>query len=267
LVCAALREAESEPVLRGPGHWQTLESSVFDPVPSPSLPGAYLDIGRLPGCAILAGSLGVLAAFASALFARSPYHGACLWLASCALLPVFCTGRARALPLDLLAYSRRWLRRAERRLSRSPDLVIKPLGRFCTANRELDELRLTIAPARGLPGLIALELALEPHSGLTGQRAEPVLVIRAAEGSACQLALPRQLAWTRGRSVEERAALLRPKLPTLSLTVALIQEVLEALGSAPEVAGATASKNARKSAGKALSMAKAGTRASPAHAT
>jgi hypothetical protein len=166
----------------------------------------------------------------------------------------------------LLAQSRRWLRRAERRLRRDPELVVKALGRFCAASGELDELRLTITPARGLPGLIALELALEPQTGVTGPRAEPVLVIRAAEGSACQRALPRQLAWTRGRSAEERAALLRPKLPTQTLAVALVQEVLAMIGPA-ETAGVTTSKKARKSSGKPLSTAKAGTRASPAHAT
>jgi hypothetical protein len=89
LLCAALRAAESEPVLRGPGHWQTLDSSALQLPPSAALPGAFLDAGRPPGLALLTGSLGVLAALASALFARSPYHGSCLLLGSSALLPVF----------------------------------------------------------------------------------------------------------------------------------------------------------------------------------
>jgi hypothetical protein len=264
---AALRTPEAEAPLRGPGHWQTLEPSVLDPIAAPALPGAWLDAGRVPGFLLLLLALGGWVALASWSFAGSPYLGACLLLAASALLPVFCTGRARELPLDALAESRRFLGRARQRLARDRSLVVKPLGRFCAATTQLDELRLSISPARGLPGLIAMELALEIQSGLGGQRAEPVIVIRSTEGSRCQLALPRQLCWTRGRSADERAALLRPKLPTVSLAVGLVQESLGVMGLAADGSLAGASKKARKSSGKALSTSKAATRSSPAHAT
>ena len=39
-----------------------------------------------------------ITALALKLFETSPYYGACLWLGSSALLPIFCTGRAAELP-------------------------------------------------------------------------------------------------------------------------------------------------------------------------
>jgi len=267
LSLAALRTPEAETPLRGPGHWQTLDAAVLEPSSTPALPGAWLDVGRVPGCLLFLLALGGWTALARSVFANSPYLGACLLLAASVLLPVFCTGRERELPLDALAESRRFLRRARQRLARDRRLVVKPLGRFCAATRELDELRLSISPARGLPGLIAMELALEIQPGLGGQRAEPVIVIRSTEGSRCQLALPRQLCWTRGRSADERAALLRPKLPTSRLAVALVQESLAVMGLGADGSSATAAKKARKSSGNGLATANAATRSSPAHAT
>lgn len=235
LLLASHRAPISETRLRGPGEWQALDSSTLaHAAASLRLPGAWLDVGRVRGFSLLLGLLVLWTAAALRLFESSPYHGACLLLGSTALLPVFCTGRAAELPEPALAQSRRFLARVLKRLQGHGDLLVQALGRYCASAGELDELRLAIHPARGLPGLIGMELALEVRPGLAGQCAAPVIVIRAADGSPCQRALPRQLSWSRGRTAEERAALVRPKLPSVALSVELLLE-LAARASEPPV--------------------------------
>jgi hypothetical protein len=197
-------------------------------------------------------------------FEASPYYGACLLLGSSALLPLFCTGRIGEMPPDALAESRRFLARAQRRLQRDRRLVVQPIGRFAAQSSALDELRLSITPSRGLPGLIGLELGLEVQERLGGFCARPVVVVRTAEGSACHRALPRGLTWMRGRSADERASLVRPTLPTLRLTVALIEELIGVM-QAPESAPSSP-KKANPSSGKGPSPAKARARSSAARA-
>ncbi|MEO8182598.1 MAG: hypothetical protein ABI895_27515 [Deltaproteobacteria bacterium] len=235
LLLASHRPPTSEARLRGPGEWQALDSSALEPVAaaSPRLPGAWLDVGRARGFSLLLGLLGLATAAALRVFETSPYHGACLLLGSTALLPVFCTGRSAELPEPALARSRRFLARVHRRLKGRSDLMVQALGRFCAGANELDELRLAIHPARGLPGLIGMELALELRPGLAGQSAAPVIVIRTADGSPCQHALPRQLSWSRGRTAEERAALVRPKLPSVALSVELVLELAARASESP----------------------------------
>jgi hypothetical protein len=235
LALASHRPPTSETPLRGPGEWQALDSSTLAPLAgaSPRLPGAWLDVGRVQGFSLLLGLLALSTAAALRLFQTSPYHGACLLLGSTALLPVFCTGRAAELPEPSLAQSRRFLARVRKRLKGKEDLMVQALGRFCAGASEVDELRLAIHPARGLPGLIGIELALEFRPGLAGQSASPVIVIRASDGSPCQRALPRQLSWSRGRSAEERAALVRPKLPSVALSVELILELAARASESP----------------------------------
>ena len=263
---AAHRSAEEKPRLHGPGEWRPLESSAFTLVPTPALPGAWLDAGRARGFVLLLACLGGVVYAAQRAFESSPFSGACLLLGGSALLPVFCTGRAAELPLDALNHSRRFLSDVAQRLSRQVELVVKPIGRVAAQSDELDELRLSITPARAVPGLLGVELGLELRERLGGYAARPVVVVRASEGSECQRALPRGLTWTRGRNEGERATLVRPKLPSAELSAALLQELFALLASPPARAEAPV-KNASKSAGKGLSTAKAGTLASPAHAT
>jgi len=263
---AAHAAPERELRVLGPGEWRPLEpSALLQRRPQP-LPGAWFDAGRWRGFLLLVSLLGGVVYAASRAFEHSPFSGACILLAGAALLPIFCTGRAAELPVDALGHGARFLTAVSERLGPKSGLLVTPIGRVGGANGELDELRLSIAPARPVPGLLGLELGLELLPGFTGPSARPVVIVRAAEGSACQRALPRGLTWTRGRCADERASLVRPKLPTVALSVALIQELCEVLLSPPEPADALAKKD-RKSSGSGLSTANAGTRSSPAHAT
>lgn len=264
---AAQRPPAATPELRGPGQWQPIDAAVVRLPPAPALAGAWLDAGRAQGFSLLLLTLGATTWAAARWFETSPYHGACLLLGSSALLPLFCTGRLGEMPLDGLAESQRFLARARRRLAKDSRLVLQLMGRFAAQGDTLDELRLSIMPARGLPGLLGMELGLEFQERLGGFCARPVIVVRAAEGSASQKALPRGLMWMRGRSAEERATLVKPLLPTLQMTVELAQELLLVMNAPEPAAPPTAPRRATRSAGKGLSTAKAGTRSSPAHAT
>jgi len=264
MVCAAYHRPREGVALRGPGEWQPLEPSALNArMPVAPLPGAWLDAGRARGFLLMLAALGGIGAIAARVFDTSPYTGACLLLGASALLPLFCTGRAGELPPDGMAYARAFLGDVARRLARDATLVVKPIGRVAAASGELDELRLSITTERPVPGLLGIELGLELREHIGGHCVRPVLVVRAAEGSECQRALPRGITWMRGRNTDERASLIRPKLPNAASCVALIQELSELLSSTPEAF----SKKAAKSTGSGLSTANAGTRSSPAHAT
>lgn len=267
IALSAHRPPDATPELRGPGAWRTLDASAFERVPAPSLPGAWLDASRPQGVAALVVALSAVGGLASHRFATSPYQGTWALLAGSVLLSIFCTGRAAELPVDMLDQSRRFLGSLQRRLARERDLVVTPLGRFAAAGDTLDELRLAVAPSRPVPGLLGLEVGLELHAGLAGFRTSPVVVVRAADGSACQRALPRGLTWTRGRTGDERACLVRPRLPSVAQSVSLLRELLAEMAEPSAVTSPAARKNAASSSGKGLSTAKPRTRSSPAHAT
>jgi hypothetical protein len=267
MALAAHHPPHAKASLRGPGEWRPQGFDALVPSPAAPVPGAWLDAGRPRGFALLGAALAGIGVLAARAFASSPYTGGCILLGGVVLLPIFCTGRAAELPLDALDHARRFLGQVAARLGSSGTLVVTPIGRTAAANGELDELRLSIAPARPVPGLLGIELGIELRERFGGLSARPVVVVRAAEGSECQRALPRGLTWMRGRSAEERASLVRPKLPTVGLSVALLQELSSLMLAPPPASPEPSLKKASKSSGKGLSTAKAGTRASPAHAT
>jgi len=121
---------------------------------------------------------------------------------------------------------------------------------------------LLLQPRGALSGLLAVEIGMDHALGLGGVVAEPYVLLRVREGSACISALPAQTAFQRGRKAEERVAVLRPKLPTVAETLALLVELLEVLTQAPS----PPSSKAPSSAGRPASARKPRRAASPAHA-
>jgi hypothetical protein len=55
------------------------------------------------------------------------------------------------------------------------------------------------------------------------------VIVRALDGSPAHRALAPDVAWTRGRKSEERVAIVRPKLPTRAMCLALVRELTAAL--------------------------------------
>ncbi|HEX6277806.1 MAG TPA: hypothetical protein VFZ53_32410, partial [Polyangiaceae bacterium] len=135
-----------------------------------------------------------------------------------------------------------------------------PWARVPDDARDPDELRLLVQPRDAANGLVALEAGVEPERGIGGFVATPFVIVRAREGSEAQRLLPRELTWTRGRRADERVAILKPKLPTVVLTIALVERLSKIVANQRP-------KSSRMSSGRSASTAKPSRVPSPAHAT
>jgi hypothetical protein len=261
MACATLYATPGRAAPRGPGQWLPLSEADAFARRAAGLPGRWLDASTLLGALVL----GVLMTGALALHfierQHSPYRAVELLLGSAVLLPVFLTGRLQELPAVPGGDPRRLLQRVLTGLRRR-GLRAVPLARLPQGCSEADELRILVQPRGALAGLLAVEVGTDHALGLGGIVAEPYVLLRVREDSPCAQAMPAQTSFQRGRKAEERVAVLRPKLPTVSETLALLNELLEVLTQPP----ATPPTSARSSAGKAASARKPARAASPAHA-
>ncbi|MCB9587104.1 MAG: hypothetical protein H6718_17025 [Polyangiaceae bacterium] len=232
MLCASHLTPRLSQVIRGPGSWRGLEPRWLRADSSEaSLPGRFLDTGRLPGFFTFVLLLGAFGAVAVLVFKRSPYFGMMVAMGSASLLPIFCTGRAGELPPDPVARPRRLLRYLIKKLAKRRGVDARLVGRFPEGSEVPDELRLEVLPRRGLRGLRAIEVGLEYHQTGTGPVGMPCVIVRVQDESAAYSALPRSVVWTRGRDEDERVTILRPKLPTYSMTLALVERLLVVLAA------------------------------------
>lgn len=260
MASAALYAKPGRPAPRGPGQWFPLsEADAFSNEHS-KLPGRFLDASTLPGKLVLAALMLGLLALHFVVRKHSPYRAVELLLGGAVLLPVFLTGRARELPVmpggDPQGSLRRMLTGLRRR-----GLRAVPLARLPQGSSTADELRLLVQPRGALAGLQAIEIGADHAVGLGGIVAEPYVLLRVREGSPCATLLLGQLTFQRGRKAEERVAVLRPKLPTIAETLALVSELVEIV-----TPPAPPQRSAPSSAGRGASAAKPSRAASPAHA-
>jgi hypothetical protein len=261
MACATLYAKSGRAAPRGPGQWFPLSEADAFAAERAHLPGRYLDASTLPGKLVFSALLLALVALHFVLRKHSPYRAVELLLVGAVLLPVFLTGRARELPVlpggDPRGTLRRLLTGLRRRGLRAVPVARLPLG-----SSEADELRLQVQPRGALSGFQAIEVGADHAVGLGGIVAEPYVLLRVREGSPCAELLLGQVAFQRGRKPEERVAVLRPKLPTVAETLALVSELVEIVTSEPT----TPHKSAPSSSGKAASARKPARAASPAHA-
>jgi hypothetical protein len=195
----------------------------------------------------------------------SAYHAAMALTSSAALFPIFCTGRVGELPPDPFEAAAQRLEPIYRRLVKR-GVLVQPSWRLPAQGGEADELRLTLSLRRPRSGLRGIEIGYDAHRGSAGSLLLPYVIVRVAEGSDALAAMPVGLLWTRGRSADEKVAVLRPRLPTRRLTVALVLEIVAALVAPGSGRGQSATR-ARKSSGKRASTANPAVTSSPAHAT
>jgi len=257
------------PAPRRPGRWLPLADEDAFEVSEPKVPGRVFDAGTLVGFPLFALSLGLFAGGAVWVFPRSPYHALLLALGSVCLLPLFCTGRSGELPPDPARRPAKLLSWLASRLREDASLKVVAWARLPDGGQDPDELRLLVMPRRPQSGLTAIEFGLEYQPGLGGPVVLPWVMVRAAEGSPAHRALPRNVAWTRGRRQEERAAVLRPKLPTRALCLSLVRSVARSLvdRGASQRGSRQSPIRAAMSGGSASSSAKPSMVSSPAHAT
>jgi len=216
-------------VLRGPGQWLPLSDQEAFARSATPVAGRFLDAGTLPGFAMFALLCMTLLVAAWLLFTRAPYQALLLLLGSAATLPLFFTGRAAQLPADLAQRPRALLASLALRLRRAPGIKVVAWARIPEGRATADELRLLVQVPGARRGLLGVEIGVEYGAALGGTAAAPFVLIRAREGSAVVSALPRELIWTRGRKADERAALLRPRLPTQAHCEQLLLELVTKL--------------------------------------
>jgi hypothetical protein len=257
---AAARAPRVERTPRGPGRWLSLRDEDAFVAPKRPALGAWLDSGTLRGVSVLALLLGAVVALALGELTRSPLRALLVALGGAACMPVFFTGRASDAVRDRVSFSRRFMRELSRALRGRVRAKTVAWGRVPDGSHEPDELRVLIQPKDGLEGLVALETGLDAQRGLGGVVGVPFVIVRAKEGSPAQAALPRGVIWARGRKPDERVAILSPKLPTVGLTVALVDKLVGVLAGQPP-------SKRRMSSGNPAFTAKLGTVRSPAHAT
>lgn len=245
---------------RGPGRWLPLSEEDAFSGEKPSVPGAWLDSTTWRGFALFALLAGAAVGLGALELGRSPYRALLVVLSSGVLLPIFFTGRASDTSLDRVAFARHFLRRVARGLRGAPGLKAVPWGRVPEGSSSPDEIRVLVKPRDALDGLVALEVALEAQRGMGGAARAPFVLVRVREGSRAEKALSPESGWTRGRKPEERVATLSPVLPTLGLTLSLIERLAARLSHQPP-------KSSRMSSGRSDSTRKLGSVASPAHAT
>lgn len=229
MALAAQRSPGLLPQLRGPGQWLPLsDGDAFDTA-EPKLPGRWLDVGAWPGFTLFVFALGAFAFAAFRLLPTSPYDALLVLLAAACFLPIFCTGRARELPADLVVRPRKVLAWLSARLKNHAGLKVVPWARIPEGRREPDELRLLVMPRAALPGLSAIEIGMEYEQGGGGPLALPCVIVRVQDGSPSYQALPRSVVWTRGRKPEERAAVIRLRLPTRQALLSLVERLTKLL--------------------------------------
>lgn len=240
-------------VPRGPGRWERLARG--EAVDS-ELPGAWLDSRSLRGLFLLLSGLGVLCVAALRILPDSNYLALMLGLAGLALCPVFFTGCRKDFPRSPFDQAEPWRRALERGID--PALARWEMwGRKVGAasaleegeplGSQMDECRIRCIPSSVPAGLKAFELTLEEAAGA---HVLPCVLLRVVADSPAQNCLPADVAWRRGRSADERVALLRPAAPTLGQTTRLVRSLLKTF------AAALHSSRAARSAGSSAKAAK-----------
>ncbi len=265
LVLAVIAASIAAPKLllnpRAAGHWLLLKDEDAFTGKAVRRAGRFLDFGTLPGALLALLCFGGVALGVAAVFPRSPYHALCLALGSVLLLPLFATGRGAHLPGSRSERARRILPRVARDL-RARGLKVHAWARLATGESEPDELRLLVRSARARDGLLAIEVGVEQQATVGGFLLLPFVLIRVREGSAAQRSLGRQCSWQRGRTPEERVALVRPGVPARGLLVDLVAELVLQLTDESR----PPTRSSRNSGGTSSFTSKLAP-ASPAHAT
>jgi hypothetical protein len=215
---------------RGPGNWRNLSvKQAFVAAAGPSRAGRWLDVGTLVGFAVFAVLVGGLSMLAIKQFNLAAPRGVSIAIEILALCPLFFTGRAADLPASGVVRAKPLLRSLYRRLRREVGLHVTVLGRFQQGSDDPDELRLLVMPHKPLLGLNAIEVACEFHATPFGPRGALVVLVRVGESSPAYEALAHCSTWSRGRTPGERAAVLRPRVPTTGNALTLLCQLRDRL--------------------------------------
>ncbi len=266
ILAATLLPAARASRARGPGEWSLLGEQERRAGGAQATDGAgsFLDASSVVGFIVFVTLCVAASGVAWLLLAQSPYQAGLVVVGSTAWLPVFFTGRRTDMPPDAAFGALPLYRFVSKKLEahgwvRSEIWARRPLGGGAP-----DELRLRLTLDDARPGVRAIEVGVELGAGLVTL---PCVIVRVVDDSDAYRALPRGVVWMRGRTSEERVAILRPKVPSRAGCLRLVEEVLrlERAGVAPEGRYAER-RSVRKSSGSGAVTAKGVTPAT-SHAT
>jgi len=218
---------------RGPGKWQAIH---HPPERLPcDLPGAWFDVRsvRGAGCFLLLVAPFLLVSHQT--LPHSNYLALMALLGIVVVLPSFFTGNRRDFPQLPLEQARPWLKYLKRVFAGEP-IDVELWGRAAmnvdgqpgdpaefVPTASWDEVRLRIVLRAAPSGLRAFEVILEERAG---RYLSPSVLLRVRDESAAHLGLPKDIPWQRGRSSDERVAILAPTAPSFAQTARLVKSLL-----------------------------------------
>jgi hypothetical protein len=238
VLCAALLSVYRPPLWsgapRGPGRWLPLNER--DALRAEPWGGsAWLDASTTRGKMAMACALALLGAGVALVARISPYHAHLAAFDSVVVFALFGTGTRRSMPGDLVRASGAYLREVAARLrdeGGEGGVRVSAMARIPRGAAEPDEVRLRAKVRSSAAGLVALEIGVGWYQGIGGRLAAPQVLLRVAEGSACDAQLGaaiKRARWMRGRDAHERVVALSPTLPTVESTCALVRQAVELL--------------------------------------
>jgi hypothetical protein len=223
---------------RGPGHWVQLDKSGAAGRRKWSKVQLF-ETTNARGFVFFTLLIVPLLVLAYRILPTSNYLSMMIGMFSLLLVPLFWTGRVRDLPGDAVEQARPWLSSLERAFD--PKLVQLQLwGRMPQGGeREVqgethlvaDESRLRLLLAPMPTGLRSLEISFEEGAGAS---IEPCVLLRVTDDSVAKDCLPPEVPWQRGRSSDERVALLRPTAPTRAQLLRLLRSLVTNLRAAAQ---------------------------------
>lgn len=263
---------------RGPGEWKKLDPAKISR--EAALPGSSFEIGTPRGFLVFLALLGGTAVAAYRLLGTSTYLSLMAAAGALLFLPLFWTGRRRDLPEPPESQGQKWFRYLQKKLDvrvcqvelwgRCPlvDVDASSGSAFTAdfvgdvaapARGELsapapDEVRIRFVPERFVSGLRAVEVVLEEGAG---SFVSPCVLVRVLEDSDAARRLPRDFPWIRGRTAEEKVAIVRPTAPTPRQLLRLVRSVIVALTRSSE--SPSSDSNVEKSAGSGAQTSKGAT--------
>jgi len=264
LACALALHQVANPTLplRGPGEWKPLTLSALqalchDPHQR-RFDWASLKY-KVSYAALILGSCVGIGFLPLGLAERVLF--ALIWLCFGLTLGV-ALGRAPRSAERVKRVGAREIIRYAQSLSKQTGVEVRVLGRFPLGCVTPDEVRLRALPSRAKTGLTGVELGSILGAG---EMPQPYLLVRVLDGSLAYRALPRHLIWVRGRTPEERVAVVSPRVPVRGLTCRLLLELLDLMREPAAQETKLAQKSA-KSGGSGAIASNAPMRTSPAKA-
>jgi hypothetical protein len=251
LACMTYRRSSPARELRGPGRWLPLSQREAFEREVATVVGGALDSSTLAGKCVLLTFTAVTVSTGLGLFRTQPYLSLLTFMATVIAWPLLLTGRSADLPLGLRNRARQRLEWMYRRLSRDQRLRVHPMGRFGDGDSKPDEIRLKVV-ATSLPkGVLGVEIAAHGSEELV----QLCVLLRVCDGSEAHRRWQHLGAFARGRTPDERVAIIAPSLASINRVVALVRALVELPPSVPD--GYGESPRTRNNAAKSVATGSA----------